>query len=111
MSTYQPLALAIFLLAASGCGGSSSGGPSGPTGPSTETPVTPTAPSARRHSAMVYDQARQRVLLFGGVSEGTNLELDDLWSWDGTAWTRLSASTGGRTTGTQMYASPTDVFS
>jgi hypothetical protein len=50
------------------------------------------------------------VLLFGGV-DNSNVELDDLWSWNGTAWTRLSARTGGRESGTEIYATATDVFS
>ena len=38
---------------------------------------------------MAYDDARHRVLLFGGNGATT---LGDLWSWDGTRWTRLSTS-------------------
>jgi hypothetical protein len=37
---------------------------------------------------MVYDAARQRVVLFGGnqVVSGTN----DTWEWDGSAWTQVA---------------------
>ena len=45
-------------------------------------------PSARRYSAMVYDHARQKVLLFGGATGPTNL--NDTWEWDGINWSLLS---------------------
>src|SRR5215510_781723 len=89
--------------------------------PGRSTPAEPTAtppaalsasssPSARRHSAIAYDAARRRVLLFGGV-DNSDVVLDDLWSWNGTAWTRLAASTGSYEVATDMYATRTDVFS
>ena len=34
---------------------------------------------------MVYDAARQRVVLWGGVAPGGGV-LNDLWEWDGLAW-------------------------
>ncbi len=96
------LIVALLALAATAaCNKSSPPGPSGP---------DPTSPSARRHSGIAYDAARQRVVLFGGV-DNANTELDDLWSWTGSTWTRLSASTGGRVTGTDIFATPADVFS
>ncbi len=53
------------------------------------------APSKRFYSAMVYDSARQRVVLFGGaVNAPTRLDmLGDTWEWDGRTWTQRS--TGG----------------
>lgn len=46
---------------------------------------TPTlAPAARRSHAMVYDAARQRVVLFGGLGAGGALA--DTWEWDGSVW-------------------------
>ncbi|MGB8212102.1 MAG: hypothetical protein WCE68_00960 [Anaerolineales bacterium] len=53
--------------------------------------VFPTSlPPAREWANMVYDRARQAILLFGGASGGglsnnTTL-LDDTWVWDGTRW-------------------------
>lgn len=52
------------------------------------------APSARATN-MVFDEARQRVVLFGG--EGPNLApLGDTWEYDGTSWIqRFPANTPG----------------
>lgn len=102
----RPLIVGLLALAAAtaACDGTTPGGPGPDPGP------TPSSPSARRHSGIAYDSARQRVLLFGGV-DNANVALDDLWSWNGTAWTRLSASTGGREIGTEIYATAQDVFS
>ena len=49
------------------------------------------SPSARRGAAFGWDADREELVLFGGT---TNVgagggELDDTWTWDGTAWTRL----------------------
>lgn len=46
-------------------------------------------PSRRVDHAMVYDAARQRIVLFGGFggSSTTMHELDDTWEWDGANWT------------------------
>ena len=38
---------------------------------------------------MAYDDARHVVLLFGGNGSTT---FGDLWSWDGSRWTRLSTN-------------------
>jgi len=48
----------------------------------------PTSPGGRMYHAMVYDTARQRVVLFGGYTgafSGTR-SLNDTWEWDGTTW-------------------------
>jgi hypothetical protein len=45
-------------------------------------------PSGRCCSAMAYDSARRRVVLFGGDVNGT--AQGDTWEWDGAAWTRIS---------------------
>jgi hypothetical protein len=47
---------------------------------------TPTAPPRRRGTAMAYDQARSRVVLYGG--DGESGLLGDTWEWDGRRWTR-----------------------
>ena len=41
-------------------------------------------PSARTSHAMVFDDARQQVVLFGGSASGA-LQ-NDTWLWDGSAW-------------------------
>jgi cysteine-rich repeat protein len=50
--------------------------------------VTPaTVPAARHGAAMGYDPVRERIVMFGGYTlSGT---LDDVWEWDGTAWTEI----------------------
>lgn len=51
--------------------------------------VTPaTAPPRRTLTAAAFDQARARVVLFGGTDTGN--ALSDAWDWDGTAWTSRS---------------------
>jgi hypothetical protein len=44
-------------------------------------------PPGRDSHAMVYDAARQRVILFGG--RGQNDELNDTWAYAGGVWTRI----------------------
>ncbi len=113
MTTHRLSLLALRTLGVFACIGAATVacGSSTPEGPTTPDDVpAPSSPSSRRHSGIAYDAPRQRVLVFGGV-DNTNVALDDLWSWNGTAWSRLSARTGGREIGTEMYATPNDVFS
>jgi hypothetical protein len=44
-----------------------------------------TSPPARTFTEMVYDEARQVTVLFGGSSGAT--KFNDTWTWDGTNWT------------------------
>jgi hypothetical protein len=48
-----------------------------------------TAPPPRQFSSMVYDQTLKKTVLFGGFD--TNY-LDQTWTWDGAAWTRVKNS-------------------
>lgn len=48
-------------------------------------------PDARQDAAMVYDEARGQVLLFGG--RGSGLLLDDTWVWDGAGWSQKTLVT------------------
>ena len=50
---------------------------------------TPTWPPWRRGASLAYDQARRRLVLFGG-SSATSVYLNDTWEWDGTAWQQQS---------------------
>ena len=56
-----------------------------------------TAPSARWGVHLVYDEVRQRVVLFGGVL-GYGTGLSDTWEFDGANWRQIptSASPSGR---------------
>src|SRR6266571_525413 len=45
-------------------------------------------PSARSNVAMVFDAARNRVVLFGGAGGSTAILFNDTWEWDGENWTQ-----------------------
>ena len=49
------------------------------------------SPTPRNDHAMVYDEARQKVLLFGG--HDVSAVFGDTWQWDGTNWTQLNPVT------------------
>lgn len=50
-------------------------------------------PPARYGATMTYDADRDRVLLFGGFTiSPSSTDLDDLWSWDGFGWARLTTA-------------------
>lgn len=51
-------------------------------------------PTPRHSHAMVYDNARQRVLLFGGDdgSTATPHRVNDTWEWNGTSWSQRLGS-------------------
>jgi cysteine-rich repeat protein len=53
--------------------------------------LTLVTPAARNGHAMVFDAARQRVVMFGG--DGGAGYLNDTWEWDGTTWTQRSPTT------------------
>jgi hypothetical protein len=43
-------------------------------------------PMTRSAHRMVYDEARQRVVLYGGIGYQNNYQLTDTWEWNGTYW-------------------------
>jgi cysteine-rich repeat protein len=45
-------------------------------------------PPPRRLHMMAYDGARQRLVMFGGLSS-QNAVLADTWEWDGVSWTQM----------------------
>jgi hypothetical protein len=50
------------------------------------------SPPKRSKHAMVFDEARQRVVLFGGETtddDGVQSKLSDTWEWDGTSWSEV----------------------
>jgi hypothetical protein len=63
----------------------------------TWTQMTPAGvtPRARKGHALAYDAARQKTVLFGGIA-GTQLvdRMEDTWTWDGAAWTRVGTPAG-----------------
>ncbi|HZI29542.1 MAG TPA: kelch repeat-containing protein [Gemmatimonadaceae bacterium] len=62
---------------------------------STWSRVANTGPSPRHNAVAVYDAARQRILLYGGIigSFPNEQTLSDTWEWNGTAWSKV-ADTG-----------------
>lgn len=50
--------------------------------------VAITEPVPRGGPALVYDAAREQMLMFGGYSM---VDLDDTWLWDGVSWTPMSS--------------------
>jgi len=70
--------------------------------------LSDTGPSSRRRHAMVFDEVRSRVLLYGGQRDAktkvagvdtefiSQVELGDTWEWDGRHWTQLSSSGPGQ---------------
>ena len=48
-------------------------------------------PTVVRDSAMAYDAARERIVRFGGYTDGTgSSQIDETWEWNGSAWTRMT---------------------
>jgi hypothetical protein len=65
-----------------------------------------TSPIARWANGLVYDGARENVVLFGGIGRigGVLTRLSDTWTWDGTDWTEQSpASSPPARTGPLAY--------
>jgi hypothetical protein len=52
-------------------------------------------PPPRAHFAMVFDDLRGRVVLFGGETCDNLCPFQDTWSWDGTSWTELASAAPG----------------
>lgn len=52
--------------------------------------TTAHAPSARQAASMVFDAARQLVVLWGGG--GNFVETNETWLWDGTDWQQLATT-------------------
>jgi hypothetical protein len=74
--------------------------------PVTQPFAQPTSsPPRRAHHSLVYDEANRRVLLWGGSSPFENGDccgmFNDLWSFDGKAWTSLG-KTGPEASGIQL---------
>lgn len=58
----------------------------------TWTQLNPAAkPPGRRFAPMVFDPARESMVLFGGDG-ANNVFLNDTWLWNGTNWTQLAVS-------------------
>ncbi len=48
-------------------------------------------PTSVRDSVLAYDSVRQRIVRFGGYTDGTgDSQIDETWEWDGSAWALMS---------------------
>ena len=47
-------------------------------------------PPKRYSHGMAYDEARQRIVVYGGMAWLANF-YDDTWEWDGTTWTQVNS--------------------
>ncbi len=54
--------------------------------------VTDTGPVDSMRASMVYDLAREKVVLFGGWSYAKGDDLGETWEWDGVQWTKVTTS-------------------
>jgi hypothetical protein len=48
-----------------------------------------TSPPGRLDGLMVYDEARARIVLFGGQADFAAPLFEDVWEWDGASWREL----------------------
>jgi hypothetical protein len=66
------------------------------------------SPSGRVLGAMAFDEARGRVVLFGGATftSGKPQPLGDTWEWDGRAWRRIDVTGPGARDHVAMAYSP-----
>ena len=55
--------------------------------------IIESGPKARFAHSMVYDDKNQRVILFGGIGNNSDI-LSDLWVWDGTNWKLITNNAG-----------------
>lgn len=55
--------------------------------------TTTTSPPPRYQCSMTYDEANQRIVLFGGQDPLTGQSFSDTWEYDGTDWTRIMPMT------------------
>jgi hypothetical protein len=65
------------------------------------TAQAPHVPAARLHPSAAYDDTRQQVVLYGGLTWNSQFQktevASDVWGWNGRTWSRISE------TGTRKY--------
>ena len=59
-------------------------------GAATAQPLRGTSPGPRFGHEMVYDEAREEVILFGGFGPD-GMPQGDTWAWNGSAWNRIES--------------------
>ena len=72
--------------------------------------AAPNGPSERHGFVLAFDEARNATVLFGGQQWEPNAYFNDLWSWNGTAWSQLHADSATapapRADGTLLFDHP-----
>lgn len=66
-------------------------------------------PGARSEAAMAYDEARERVVLFGGYrldDQAETIRLGDTWEWDGSSWREVRVPGPSARNGASLAYSP-----
>jgi len=59
------------------------------------TAVATAPPTTVRDSAVAYDARRERLVRFGGYTDGSgSSEIDETWEWDGEDWARVTPTQG-----------------
>ncbi len=71
----------------------------------------PTEPTVNQRFGMVTDLRRERIVLFGGNSNGSFSGTNETWEWDGASWSRVSLPTSpaGRVIPAMAYDSRREV--
>jgi hypothetical protein len=61
-------------------------------------------PEGRAESSFVFDEARQKAVLFGGYRKenGRMKRFSDTWEWDGTTWKKIADELPGARSGTAI---------
>jgi hypothetical protein len=77
----------------------------------TDWTVVPVAcpPPARGGATLAYDQAKQKVLMFGGYTSQPLLYFNDTYAWDGTVWQKLKQCIGPSPVGRSDHAMAYDL--
>jgi hypothetical protein len=79
----------------------------------TQDQTTGNVPMPRYGGTMVWDSDRQRIVLFGGYtsdpnsSTGVTARANDLWEWDGSAWTNRTPPSGATQPSPRLWHSAT----
>ena len=68
-------------------------------------------PPARCCSAMAYDETSGKILLYGGWDNQTNTFMNDLWTWDGSDWSKVDCCSMPLMSGHKMVSYSPQILS
>jgi len=60
-------------------------------------------PGGRQSFVMIYDEARKKTILFGGLGETPGTINDDTWEYDGKSWQKISVTGPARASAGYAY--------